>query len=95
MSFYKPQDVDDMIVIRLSRGGRKKKPFYHVVVADSRSPRDGAFLEKLGHYNPIADQKADQVIHIDMERVSHWVSKGAQIRERVKQLIRKQARVAS
>lgn len=81
-----------MIVIRLSRGGRKKKPFYHIVVADSRSPRDGKFLEKLGHYNPIADQKADQVICIDVERVNHWISKGAQIKDRVKQLIRKQAK---
>lgn len=84
-----------MIVIRLSRGGRKGKPFYHIVVADSRSPRDGRFLEKLGHYNPIADNSADQVIHINTDRVDHWVQQGAQVRERVKQLLRQQKKLNS
>ena len=84
-----------MIVIRLSRGGRKKKPFYHVVVADSRSPRDGKFLEKLGYYNPIADKNADQVIQVNTDRLQHWVSQGAQMSDRVKQLIRKKTKLAA
>lgn len=79
-----------MIIVRLSRGGRKRKPFYHVVVADSRSPRDGKFLDKLGYYNPIADSQADQVINIDLEKVDHWVSNGAQLSDKVKSLVKKQ-----
>ena len=67
-----------MIVIRLARGGRNKKPFYRVVVADKRFPRDGRFIERLGYYNPVSNLAGDQIIEINIERVEHWIEKGAQ-----------------
>ena len=84
-----------MIVIRLARGGRKKKPFYRVVVADKRSPRDGRFIERLGHYNPVFNLEGDQELRLDLERVEYWVGQGAQISPRVKQLITRQRRSAN
>lgn len=63
-------------VMRMSRGGRKKAPFYHIVVADSRSPRDGRYIERLGYYNPFA-QGGEEGFKIDTDRVQHWHSVGA------------------
>lgn len=75
-----------MVVIRLSRGGAKKRPFYHLVVADKRSSRNGRFIEELGYFNPIASGK-DVRLTINMERVQHWIVNGAQPSDRVKSLI--------
>lgn len=65
-----------MVTIRLARTGAKKRPFYHVVVTDSRNARDGRFIERVGFYNPVAAEGEDGV-RIDRERVKHWVEKGA------------------
>jgi small subunit ribosomal protein S16 len=73
-----------MLTIRLSRVGTKKRPFYRVVVIESRDPRDGRFVELLGHYNPCAQP---EVLHIDHERVSYWVGKGAQRSDTVRTLM--------
>ena len=71
------------VKIRLARGGTKKRPFYRVVVADERAPRDGRFIEKVGTYNPLlASDSADRVT-LDLERIQHWISKGAQPTDRV------------
>ena len=76
-----------MVVIRLSRSGAKKNPYYFITVADSRNARDGAFIERLGFYNPTA-QGQEETLRIDIEKVNEWVSKGAQISDRVKRLIK-------
>ena len=75
-----------MIVVRLARGGKKSKPFYRVVVADQRFPRDGRFIERLGYYNPVFNREGDLVIEIDLERFDHWVKQGAQPTPRVANL---------
>jgi small subunit ribosomal protein S16 len=75
-----------MVKIRLSRGGAKKRPFYSVVVTDSRSARDGRPIEQVGYFNPIAQGK-DIRLHLERERIDHWMSKGAQVSERVLNLI--------
>ena len=77
-----------MIVIRLARVGKCKRPFYRVVVADVRSPRDGKFIERVGHYNPIANKQGDQDIKILLDRVDHWVGQGAKMTDRVKHLVK-------
>ena len=82
-----------MVTIRLSRGGAKKKPFYHVVVTDSRMPRDGRYIERVGYFNPMA-RGAEKTLEVSLDRVDHWVSQGACTSDRVKQLI-KQARKAN
>ena len=69
--------------IRLARGGAKKRPFYSIVVADSRSPRDGRFIEKIGTYNPMLPREHEQRIILDAERAKHWLSVGAQPTDRV------------
>jgi small subunit ribosomal protein S16 len=69
--------------IRLARAGAKKRPYYHIVVADSRSPRDGRFIEKLGSYNPMLPQEHTDRLRLQDERVKHWVSQGAVPTERV------------
>lgn len=69
--------------IRLARGGAKKRPFYRIVVADSRSPRDGRFIEKVGTYNPMLPQDHEQRITLNQERVKHWLGVGAQPTDRV------------
>ncbi|GAA0301354.1 hypothetical protein GCM10009087_08910 [Sphingomonas oligophenolica] len=69
--------------IRLSRGGSKKRPYYKIVVADARSPRDGRFIEKLGTYNPLLAKDDDKRIILDGERAKHWLSVGAQPTDRV------------
>jgi small subunit ribosomal protein S16 len=72
-----------MLAIRMSRHGTKKRPFFHIVVADSRSPRDGRFIEKLGTYNPLLPREHDKRITFDKERVAHWLKVGAQPSDRV------------
>nr|WP_114228899.1 MULTISPECIES: 30S ribosomal protein S16 [Sphingomonas] len=69
--------------IRLARGGAKKRPYYRIVVADSRSPRDGRFIEKLGTYNPLLAKDSPERVKMDAERVSHWLKVGAQPSDRV------------
>lgn len=83
-----------MVVIRLSRGGSKKRPFYQVVVADSRKPRDGRFIEKIGFFNPLAKGQ-EEAVRLDLERVSHWVSKGAQLSDRVASLVKQKQKAAA
>jgi len=75
-------------VIRLQRGGRKKRPFYAVVVMDERNRRDGAFIEKLGYFDPCTDP---EVIELDLERVKSWTDQGAKVSDRVASLIEKAA----
>ncbi len=75
--------------IRLSRGGAKKKPFYRIVVAETTSPRDGKFVEKIGSYNPMVDHDNKERLVIDAERVKYWISKGAKPTLRVIKLISK------
>jgi len=69
--------------LRLSRGGTKKRPFYHIVVADARSPRDGRFIEKLGTFNPLLAKDNEGRIVLNNERATHWLSVGAQPTDRV------------
>lgn len=69
--------------IRLSRGGSKKRPYYRIVVADSRAPRDGKFIERIGSYNPVLPKGDEKRIILDVERAKHWVSAGAQPTDRV------------
>ncbi len=76
-----------MVSIRLASGGSKKRPFYHVVVIDSRSPRDGSYIERIGFYNPQA-RGQEQELRIDDGRLEYWVSKGAQTSERVANLVK-------
>jgi len=77
-------------VIRLSRGGAKKRPFYNIVATDRQNRRDGRFIERVGFYNPIAAGK-ELPIRIDMARIEHWVSHGAQLSPAVQRLIKQQA----
>lgn len=73
-----------MLKIRLARGGAKKRPYYSIVIADSRSPRDGRFLEKVGSYNPMLPRDGEQKrVNLNVERIQHWLSKGAQPTDRV------------
>jgi small subunit ribosomal protein S16 len=74
-----------MVKIRLSRGGAKKRPFYHIIVTDGRNPRDGRNIERLGYFNPIAAGK-DVRLQLDTAKVKAWVEKGAQMTEKVKSL---------
>ena len=69
--------------IRLARGGSKKRPYYHVVVADARSPRDGRFLEKLGSWNPMLAKEDAKRVELDADRIKHWLDNGAQPTDRV------------
>jgi small subunit ribosomal protein S16 len=71
------------LAIRLSRGGAKKRPYYRIVVADSRSPRDGRFIEKVGTYNPLLAKDSPERIKLDADRINHWLSVGAQPSDRV------------
>jgi small subunit ribosomal protein S16 len=75
-----------MVKIRLSRGGAKKTPFYHIVVTDSRKARDGRKIERIGFFNPVARGKEER-LRVDLERVAYWSGVGAQISERVKSLV--------
>jgi len=69
--------------IRLARGGSKKRPFYRVVAADTRMPRDGRFIEKLGTYNPLLPKDSEERVKLDLERVQYWLDQGAQPTDRV------------
>jgi small subunit ribosomal protein S16 len=71
------------LAIRLARGGAKKRPYYRIVVADSRAPRDGRFIEKLGTYNPLLAKDSPERVKLDSDRISHWLSVGAQPSDRV------------
>lgn len=77
-----------MVVIRLARGGAKKRPFYHIVAADKRNPRDGRNIEQIGYYNPVA-RGADTGLYIDLERIKYWQSVGAKPSDRIKFLLKK------
>lgn len=81
-----------MVTIRLTRGGAKKRPFYHVIVTDSRSRRDGRYIERVGFFNPLA-RGAEKRLELSLDRVDHWVSQGAGPSDRVAALI-KEARKA-
>lgn len=82
-----------MVTIRLSRGGAKNRPFYHVVVTDSRSSRDGRYIERVGFFNPLARGKEERLL-LDSARIAYWQSTGAQASDRVAKLI-KDARKAA
>jgi small subunit ribosomal protein S16 len=71
------------VVIRLSRAGTKKRPFYHIVVADSRFPRDGRFIERLGFFNPLLPKDNETRLKLDLDKVKAWMAKGAQPSDRV------------
>ncbi len=73
--------------IRLARGGSKKRPFYRIVAADSRMPRDGRFIEKLGTYNPLLPKDSEERVKMDAERVQHWLGQGAQPTDRVARML--------
>ena len=77
-----------MVVIRLSRAGSKKRPFYHVCVTDKRSRRDGRYIERAGYYNPSA-RGAEVKIHLDIDKINAWIGKGAQMSDTVRQLVKK------
>lgn len=79
-----------MVTIRLSRGGAKKRPFYHIVVTDSRNRRDGRYIERLGFFNPVAKGNEER-LRIDRTRVDYWLGQGAQASERVGKLLKDQA----
>jgi small subunit ribosomal protein S16 len=72
-----------MLVIRMARAGTKKRPFYHIVVADSRSPRDGRFIERIGYFNPLLPKEKTERLKLDLEKVKAWMTKGAQPSDRV------------
>ena len=83
-----------MVKIRLTRGGAKKRPFYHIIVTDSRSARDGRNIERVGYYNPVA-AGAEKRVELDVARVDHWVGNGAQLTEKVRNLYKEVAKSAS
>lgn len=74
-----------MVTIRLARGGAKKRPFYHITVADSRRARDGSFIERIGFFNPLAKGQEER-LRLDLERMAFWQSQGAQVSPRVSSL---------
>ncbi len=82
-----------MVIIRLSRGGSKNRPFYNVVVADSRNRRDGRFIERVGFYNPLAAEGQESV-RLQLERVTHWQEKGAQLSDAVAKLVKRSGTAA-
>lgn len=76
-----------MVVIRLSRGGAKKRPFYHIVVTDSRKRRDGNSIERIGYFNPVS--RGQEVrLHLELDRLTHWQNVGAQMSDRVSSLVK-------
>ncbi|MEO6566911.1 MAG: 30S ribosomal protein S16 [Casimicrobiaceae bacterium] len=83
-----------MVVIRLARGGAKKRPFYNVVVADSRSRRDGRFIERVGFYNPIATAK-EEALRLSVDRIVFWQERGAKLSDTVAGLVKRSARPAA
>lgn len=83
-----------MVVIRLARGGAKKRPFYSMVVTDSRNRRDGRFVERIGFFNPVASG-AEVKLSVDQARAAYWLSQGAQPSERVAQLLKEAAKATA
>jgi len=83
-----------MVVIRLARGGAKKRPFYHVVATDSRNKRDGRYIERLGYFNPAASGQANR-LELQVDRIEYWKSVGAQMSDRVASLMKEQAKAAA
>ena len=83
-----------MVIIRLQRGGAKKRPFYQVVVADSRRARNGRFIENLGFFNPTAQGQAER-LRLDLDRVEHWVGQGAGLSDRVAGLVKDAKKAAA
>jgi small subunit ribosomal protein S16 len=82
-----------MVTIRLARGGSKKRPFYHLTVTDSRSSRNGRFIERIGFFNPVA-RGQEEKLRVDSERLGYWLGHGAQVSERVGKLIKDSAQSA-
>ncbi|MFB9885955.1 30S ribosomal protein S16 [Balneatrix alpica] len=82
-----------MVTIRLARGGSKKRPFYHITIADQRNARDGRFIERVGFFNPLA-RGQEQRLSINLERVAYWTQHGAQPTDRVAQLIKEASKAA-
>ena len=78
-----------MLVIRMARAGTKKRPFYHIVLADSRAPRDGRFIERLGYYNPLLPKDKEERLKLDLDKVKEWMKKGAQPSDRVMRFLDK------
>jgi small subunit ribosomal protein S16 len=84
----KPKEINNMSMkIRLARGGSKKRPFYRIVAADSRMPRDGRFIEKLGTYNPLLAKDNEERVKMNMERVQYWLGEGAQPTDRIARML--------
>ena len=83
-----------MVKIRLSRGGAKKQPFYHIVVTDSRKARDGRKIERVGFFNPVARGQEER-LRLDLERVEYWTGVGAQLSDRVKSLVSEASKAAA
>lgn len=83
-----------MVTIRLSRAGAKKRPFYHLVVTDSRNRRDGGYIERLGYFNPVGKEHEEN-LRIDVERVDYWIGQGARPSERVKALLKSHRKAAA
>ncbi|MBA3486607.1 MAG: 30S ribosomal protein S16 [Lysobacter sp.] len=83
-----------MVKIRLTRGGAKKRPFYHIIVTDSRSARDGRNIERVGYYNPVATG-GEKRVEIDIPRVQHWMGQGAQMTDKVATLYKDAAKTAA
>ena len=81
------KEINNMVTIRLSRSGSKKRPFYHITVADSRVSRDGRYIERLGFFNPVA-RGAEEGMRMDLDRFDHWVRQGAQTSDRVKKIVK-------
>ena len=82
-----------MVTLRMTRGGSKKRPFYHVNVTDSRQARDGRYIERIGFFNPVA-RGHEERLRIDTDRVSHWVSQGASVSDRVSKLLKENTQQA-
>ena len=82
-----------MVTIRLARHGAKKRPFYQVVVTDSRNARNGRFIERVGFYNPVANEKQERV-RLQADRLNHWIAQGAQVSDAVAKLIKEQKAAA-
>ena len=83
-----------MVSIRLSRAGAKKRPFYHLVVTDSRNRRDGRYIERLGFFNPLG-KESEENIRIDLDRVDYWIGQGAKPSDRVASLLKAQRKTVS
>ena len=83
-----------MVSIRLSRAGAKKRPFYHLVVTDSRNRRDGRYIERIGYFNPVG-REHEENLRVDLERADYWIGQGAQPSERVSSLLKKVRKAAA